>query len=299
VLSAIQLARLTDIGHTNFGPVDVVIGLKFPAYLVPHDNKVLWLLHQYRQMYELWNEPGIGFSSIASAEELQAAVHSADRQAIPEHRKVFALSGAVRERLRMYCGFDAEVLYPPIPDMGSYHAEQSANFFFFPSRITPLKRQALVVEALAKTRQSVCVRMAGEPDTEAELAHMTGRAESLGVCERLTIEGFISVPTKRDLYARCIGVVFPSRLEDYGFVAAEAMLSSKPVICCSDSGGVLELVVHGESGLVVEPTPEAIADALDCLWADRALARRLGAAGKERITALAPTWEVVTTRLLA
>src|SRR6185369_16591872 len=37
--------------------VDRVIGLKFPAYHVPHDNKVLWLLHQFRQAYDLWGTP--------------------------------------------------------------------------------------------------------------------------------------------------------------------------------------------------------------------------------------------------
>src|SRR5882757_2539647 len=34
--------------------VDRVIGLKFPAYLIPHDNKVVWLMHQFRQAYDLY-----------------------------------------------------------------------------------------------------------------------------------------------------------------------------------------------------------------------------------------------------
>ena len=34
---------------------DRVIALKFPAYLVPHRQKVLWILHQYRQAYDLWD----------------------------------------------------------------------------------------------------------------------------------------------------------------------------------------------------------------------------------------------------
>jgi hypothetical protein len=36
--------------------VDRVIGMKFPAYLIPHDNKMLWLMHQYRQAYDLYRE---------------------------------------------------------------------------------------------------------------------------------------------------------------------------------------------------------------------------------------------------
>src|SRR5579863_6927305 len=33
---------------------DRIIALKFPAYLVPHDHKVIWLLHQFRQVYDQW-----------------------------------------------------------------------------------------------------------------------------------------------------------------------------------------------------------------------------------------------------
>ena len=43
--------------------VDRVIALKFPAYLVPHGNKVLWLLHQFRQAYDLWGTPLQGLPS--------------------------------------------------------------------------------------------------------------------------------------------------------------------------------------------------------------------------------------------
>ena len=43
---AARLIKLTSI--------DRVIALKFPAYYVEHDNKVLWLLHQFRQAYDLW-----------------------------------------------------------------------------------------------------------------------------------------------------------------------------------------------------------------------------------------------------
>src|SRR5882724_8744385 len=35
--------------------VDRVVALKFPAYYIPHPNKVLWLLHQFRQAYDLWD----------------------------------------------------------------------------------------------------------------------------------------------------------------------------------------------------------------------------------------------------
>src|SRR5262249_7740256 len=84
VVSAIHLTRLMDVAETNFGPVDLVIGMKFPAYLMPHPSRVLWLLHQYRQMYDLWDEPGIGFGHVAGADALREAVRTVDKLAIQE-----------------------------------------------------------------------------------------------------------------------------------------------------------------------------------------------------------------------
>ena len=49
--------RLLDLSEANGKPVDLVIGMKFPAYLVAHERKVLWIMHQYRAAYNLWDTP--------------------------------------------------------------------------------------------------------------------------------------------------------------------------------------------------------------------------------------------------
>src|SRR5262249_40562107 len=155
VVSAIHLTRLMDVAETNFGPVDLVIGMKFPAYLMPHPSRVLWLLHQYRQMYDLWDEPGIGFGHVAGADALREAGRTVDRLPIEEHSRTFAISNTVRERLKAFCDTPAEVLYPPIADAAAYHTADPDSYFFYPSRITPLKRHSLVVEAVARMRRPV------------------------------------------------------------------------------------------------------------------------------------------------
>jgi glycosyltransferase involved in cell wall biosynthesis len=50
-------ARLANLRAVNAVPVDRVIALKFPAYLIPHPNKVLWLVHQHRAAYDFWDHP--------------------------------------------------------------------------------------------------------------------------------------------------------------------------------------------------------------------------------------------------
>jgi glycosyltransferase involved in cell wall biosynthesis len=70
------------------------------------------------------------------------------------------------------------------------------------------------------------------------------------------------------------------------------------VITCEDSGGPLEFVAHRETGLICEPTPEALAAAMDELWVDRAAARRWGEAGRQRYRDLHIDWSNVIERLL-
>ena len=67
-------------------------------------------------------------------------------------------------------------------------------------------------------------------------------ADKLGVSKKVKWLGFITEQEKIDLYAKARAVVYPPADEDYGYVTLEAMLSSKPVITCSDSGGTLEFV---------------------------------------------------------
>jgi glycosyltransferase involved in cell wall biosynthesis len=70
------------------------------------------------------------------------------------------------------------------------------------------------------------------------------------------------------------------------------------VVTLTDSGGPLEFVADGETGLVATPEPRAIAEAFDRLHADRRLASRLGAAGNAFVRTEVPLWPDVVARLL-
>src|SRR5207302_3351770 len=56
IIDHMLACRLMDLTESSGTKVDLLIGLKFPAYYIHHDNKVLWILHQHRQAYELWND---------------------------------------------------------------------------------------------------------------------------------------------------------------------------------------------------------------------------------------------------
>ena len=161
-----------------------------------------------------------------------------------------------------------------------------------------MKRQELVLEAMAQTRSRIRVCFSGpsgEPGFERKCA---GWSRKEGFQNRVQWLGPVSEQEKRDLYARSLGVIFPPLDEDYGYITLEAMLAQKPVITCTDSGGPLEFVVHRETGIVAEPTPESLAAAMDELWDNRERSRKLGEAGRQRYGDLRIGWGSVIENLL-
>ena len=94
--------------------------------------------------------------------------------------------------------------------------------------------------------------------------------------------GFVPHDELQSLYARAAVVACPSRREGFGVACLEAMAHGRPVVA-TGVGGLRDLVVDGETGIVVPPRdPAALRSALERLLGDRSLRRRLGAAGRER-----------------
>lgn len=291
--------RLLDVTESCGASIDLLIGLKFPAYLIPHPNKVLWIVHQYRMAYELWDHPLVAeLIQFPAGQQVRGLIHAADRQLIPQARAVFANSRTVARRLQRDCGVDATPLYHPPPHAEHFSCAAAEDYLFFPSRLNHIKRQALVLRALAQTRRPVGVRFAGGADEPGYLRVLQRLAMEVGVAARVEWLGQIGEEEKRRQYAHALAVIFPPEDEDYGYVTLEAMLSSKAVITCADSGGPLEFVLHERTGLVVEPTPAALAAALDRVWEAREQARAWGEAGQARYAALAISWGAVVRTLL-
>ena len=110
--------------------------------------------------------------------------------------------------------------------------------------------------------------------------------------------GSVSRERLNALLAGAAVVACPSRREGFGVVAAEAAAWGKPVVA-GDVGGLRDVVVHEETGLLVPPRdPPALRAALERLLADPELRRRLGAAARERAAARF-RWDAVVEATLA
>ena len=116
-----------------------------------------------------------------------------------------------------------------------------------------------------------------------ELGNLRSLAGELGIAHQVNFLGHLPHSQMEQQFAGAWVQVVPSRwAEPFGFVAPEAMMRSIPVIA-SGSGGLAEIVKPSETGFLVPPgDATALAEALVKVLSDRALAQRLGKAGRAR-----------------
>ena len=292
VLTQAFLWRLLDLEESDGRPIDAVVATKFPSYLVRHPRKVVWLLHQFRQAYELDRTELGQFGDSAEQRALRRAVHRADRTALSEARKVFATSRNVAGRLERYLGLEAEVMPHP-PQELSYRSEPAAGYVLSVGRLDRAKRLDLLLDAVAATPGLDCVIVGEGPDRERLAAHAAARR----LDGRVRFSGSLSAEEVAGEYARCLAVYYAPVDEDFGMVPYEAFLSGKPVLTTTDAGGPLEVVEDGRTGLVREPSGESLAGALAWFREHPDEAAALGRAGRD--VAARVTWEPALDRLLA
>ena len=284
--------RLLDVTESNGVPVDLVIPTKFPSFLVRHPRKVTWLFHQHREAYDLWGTEYCSFRNTPEDLQVREAIHTMDTAALKECRHVFTISKNVAKRLRQYNGLQAEALYPPPHHLGRYRTDEFGEYLFYAGRLDRLKRLDLAIDAMRRVRSGARLMIAGSGPLEEELRK---QVVGLGVEDRVEFLGFVPAEDLLSLYAGCRAAYYAPLNEDYGYVTVEAFLSGKPVVTTTDAGGVLEFVDE-TTGLLSAPEPEAIADAIDRLWAmPQARLEEMGRAGRERVAGI--NWDHVIDRL--
>lgn len=156
----------------------------------------------------------------------------------------------------------------------------------------PHKNLAAAIEALAHLRhEAPDLRLVIVGDVFRGWESVLGRADELGVRERLVEVSGASDADLRALYAGCEALLFPSLYEGFGLPALEAMASGAPVVA-SNRSSVPEVV--GDAGLLVDPEdPRGFAEAVLRLRRDPALREQLVRRGRERAARF--TWERTAT----
>jgi glycosyltransferase involved in cell wall biosynthesis len=324
-----EFSRL-DLSH-----FDLLISGKYPAWMVRHPNHVCYMLHCLRGLYDTYHLMRLPIECDGRLPEVASLVEfmryhygdptrveeffdRADRLrhcgAAPETfafpgpliRKVVHFldaAGLAPSRIRRYAaiarnvalresyfpeGAKVEVAYPP-SNLRSFQAGVS-EYYLTVGRLDGAKRTHLLVDAMLRSRTRIPLKIAGVGPDEESLRRKANDDP------RIQFLGFVNDEKIIGLYANALAVLYAPYDEDYGLVTIEAMASGKPVLTTTDAGGPLEFVRHGETGYVVEPVPEALAERLDYLDEHRQEATAMAAECQR--TAQPITWENAVRVLL-
>jgi len=148
-------------------------------------------------------------------------------------------------------------------------------------RINEQKGQHLLIEAVARIDdERVHAYFVGHEMEKGYIDRLKARAGELGAAERVHFLGFMKNP--HHFYQMCDAVVLASRRETFGLVLIEAMQVGTAVIG-SDSGGVLEIIDDGETGLLFKAQDSrSLAEGIMRLQTEEPLRRRLADAGMRK-----------------
>lgn len=282
--------RNMDFTESSGEKIDYLIGTKFPSYFAKHPNKLLWLIHQHRSAYDQLNSQYSEFNSKVLETKKFREV---DTKILEESKKIFTISQTVTDRLKQFNDVDSEVLYHPPKLAGNYYVDQFDDYIFTISRLDPLKRIDLLIEAMRYTNKNVKCLIGGVGPEQEKLKKLISK---YNLSDRVKLLGFVNDEEMLKLYANSLGVYFCPIDEDLGYITLEAFLSKKPVITAKDSGGTLEFVRHEESGYIINPQPEELAESINKLYANKNMAKEFGMNGFNKVKDI--TWDNAMDRLV-
>jgi glycogen synthase len=234
-----------------------------------------------------WKEEQLGRSYALSTWAEKMALENADRViAVSKHSKedVLRLFDVKPEKVAViHNGIDLD-LYRPLEGDGTRKAfDIGKDYVLFVGRVSRQKGIEHLIDAVQHIEDGVqCVCCTSAPDTkefEDEIAARIKKQPRI-----VWINSLLREEQYVELYSNARVFACPSVYEPFGIINLESMACETPVVA-SAVGGILETVVDGETGLLVEPAkPKALADAINRLLKDRKLAERLGKNGRKRVT---------------
>ena len=278
----------------DFGSFDVLVTGKNPAWMIPHPNHYVYMLHPLRGVYDTYDLFGLPKEVVTRNLLVQAIAESCD--AGIETAELFSML----DELRQERAFTAEETALPSPLLRKVVHRLDANAFasvrkisaisktvasrdeyfhgrrdvkaFYPvsevrgearrpgehflaySRLDAAKRIDLIIEGYRKAELDTPLIIAGEGPESENLRQLAADDQ------RIKFVGRVSDQELTELISKSRAVAFTPLMEDYGYVTAEALSSGRPVITVSDAGGPTEFVIDDQNGWLSGPSPEGLAN---------------------------------------
>lgn len=301
------LGMVHDVRRLELDEFDLVISTQPPSFLAPHSRILGLFYHQARIFYEL-SEMYIKAGFVESELHRRASEHVRSIDNAHVDGVVGWLAGSQECATRLHATWNVTapvdlLAAPPLvaapPDPPSWRGDGPVLCV---GRLEWPKRAELVVAAghlldrptivqggggrLSHLRNLATRLATGQIDPQAlpsntldaisEHAARAGRTlPRRAAPSPVHITGHVSDEDRDAAYGSASVVIAPAYREDYGLTALEAMAWGRPVVVCSDGGGLVEIVESTGAGLVVAPEPGAIADAVKSIVDDPALAAEL------------------------
>ncbi len=280
--------------------VDRVIALRFPAYLVPHPAKIIWLARWSHRFDDLCDPGESNLLQTSQEDRLRDILQPAEAEAFSRCRRIFAASKVTQERLKHCTGFDAEILVPPLNNPELFADRGDDGYLFAGGRINMKNRQHLLVEALARTATCPRLIVAGPPDTPEDANRLQETVKRLRLEDRVVLDfGLQTLTSIADYVNHAKACAYMPVGDDSLDNVTMAAAASKPVITARDSGSILQLVLNGETGCVTEPDVEDIARAIHLLVSEPARSQEMGRAARSLWDSWQATWPATIERLLS
>ena len=157
---------------------------------------------------------------------------------------ILADSKNVQNRIQKFLGLESTVIYPPC-DVDKFNWMGQEDYYLSTARLTSYKRVDIIIQAFIKLPQKRLIITSTGPD-EKKLKQL---AEGFA---NIQFTGDINDNELKNLIGNSIATIYIPKDEDFGISPVESMAAGKPVIG-SGEGGLLETVIHGETGWLSSP----------------------------------------------
>jgi len=207
--------------------------------------------------------------------DMQRAIHNTEWELTYESWRVICCSHYMAQEVREYFTTPADKI-DVIPngivtaqfdeldsvDLRSFRsgfAAPSEKIVFYVGRLVYEKGLHVLVDSIPHVLRQCPEAKFVIAGTGGMFDSLRRQANSLGVADKVFLTGFISDGDRNKLFKVADCAVFPSLYEPFGIVALEAMAAKTPVVV-SETGGLREVVSHGETGITVySNNPESLA----------------------------------------
>jgi len=320
-----------DLSH-----FDKIICLKYPTWMIKHDNCIYYVAHRLRGLYDTYNIFNLSLEVKKGNNYIDNILNYMDENPYPSSLDeyfdmLFSLKNYLSEIPKEYFIFPGPFIRLIIHYMDNYgmSIRNKSNIFaisytvknrkeYFPNNANV---QVIYPPTTNKYFKSegfnhifFVSRLDGPKRIDMLIEAMkfvkgeiklyiagTGPKENelktqASVDKRIVFLGFVNDNEVEDYYANSLVIPYFPYDEDYGLITIEAMMHKKPVITTNDSGGPTEFVENGQTGFCVNFDPQAIGEKIDYFIQNPNEAKRMGLKAYEKVKNI--TWENTVEQLL-